>query len=123
INKIFNEIETNTDFNDYSKEENVIVETNITLENDIFEAYVYDIIYKLDKGSTSSIIETAENFYIFKIKDIEKFSEEEIRQIKKEEYILMKKNEIYSSQIEAWTKNMVIEKNDTILNEIDIVED
>lgn len=121
IQEIFYNINQDTNFRKFDIQENVFVETNVVLEDGLFEPYLYDIIYKLNEGSTSNIIETSSNFYIFKIKKIEKYSLEELKKREKQEYILMKKNEIYSEQVKIWSTSISVEKNDKVINQIDIL--
>ena len=120
INSIFNELNINPQFNLYFNQKNVTVELNTILKENMFEPYIYDIIHKLNKGDISKIIETSQNFYIFKITDIQKYSEEEIKNIEREKYISLKKNEIYFSQIKAWSESIFIYKKEEVISNIKI---
>ena len=120
INSIFNELNINPQFNRYFNQKNVTVELNTILKENMFEPYIYDIIHKLNKGDISKIIETSQNFYIFKITDIQKYSEEEIKNIEREKYISLKKNEIYFSQIKAWSESIFIYKKEEVISNIKI---
>lgn len=120
LNDIFSKVTKESNFEDF-KNENINVKLNITLNNNDFEPYIYDTICKLEEGSISNIIEGYKSFYIFKIKNIEDYTENEIKDILIEEYIQIKKNEIYSAQIKSWENNLSVEKNEKAINKIDIL--
>lgn len=119
IKDIESKINKNSDFSQFNSIPSLKIEKDIKLENGVFESYIEDLIYTLDEGSISSIIEGSEGYYIFKIKKIAPINIKEVENNLRETYISDKKNELYYSQINP---NAKIEKNNELFNTINIPE-
>ena len=117
-NSIAKYINFETDFKEFEEQPFIQVYENIKLEKNLFEKNIEDKIYKLSEKSVSNVIEGRDGFYIFKINKILKPNTQDVKAIVKEEYINIKKSEIYSIQTKNWANNIKVEKNIEILSNI-----
>lgn len=118
VNSIAKYINFETDFKEFEEQPFIQVYENIKLEKNLFEKNIEDKIYKLSEKSVSNVIEGRDGFYIFKINKILKPNTQDVKAIVKEEYINIKKSEIYSIQTKNWANNIKVEKNSEILSNI-----
>ncbi len=111
----------NTDFNIFKNYPFIEVYKNINLEPNLFDKNIEDKIYKLSEksvSSVSSIIEGTNGFYIFKINKIVKQNIQDVKKSVKQEYIIEKKNDLYSMQTKGWFDNIKVDKNVENLSKI-----
>lgn len=101
----------------------VSVLENVILNEMYFEEKVESQIYSLDENSLSQIIEVNSGYYIFNILSIEMDNVDELKEKVKEEYILNKKQEIYSEQAKTWSNQVTITKNQEVWNKINTITD
>lgn len=117
-NNIIKDINFKTDFNKFIEQPYVQVYKNIDLQKGLFEKNIEDKIYKLSEKSVSNVIEGRDGFYIFKINKILEVNIEDVKEMVREEYISIKKDEIYRMQTKNWVNNIKVEKNSEILSNI-----
>ncbi|WP_317366880.1 peptidyl-prolyl cis-trans isomerase [uncultured Tyzzerella sp.] len=117
-NNISKSINTEVDFNKFKEQPFIEVYKNVYLEKNTFEKNIQDKVYQLSENSISSVIEGRDGFYIFKINKLLKQDIKEIEKTIRDEYINIKKTEIYSLQTKNWLSDIKVQRNSEILSNI-----
>ncbi len=80
----------------------------------------FNIVFDYKKDEISPVISAVDGFYIFKVDDVKEASEEELKSIAKSNYTVSKKEQLFSSEYEKWSKDIKVEINNDVLKNISL---
>lgn len=90
------------------------------LSDDMYDESVRSMIYALNKGEYTDIIEYNGGYYIFYAKEVYQSDMDSVSAEMEEEYIREKKEEIYQAQNDSWVNSAEIKRNTAVWDGVTI---
>lgn len=121
INKAREKIKKNNNFKSLSQISSFInIKTDVLVNKENLDSKVLDLIFSSKVNEISPILNIDNYYYFFKIIKIEQSFDDNFKDNLKKQYIETKKNEIYLNQINSFSKNTLVIKNEDIWGRISI---
>ena len=102
---------------DYSEDPN---RREFKLSDDMYDEEVRSLIYDLEQGEYTNIIEYNGGLYIFYAKEVSQTDINDIAPEMEEQYIQDKKEEVYKAQNDSWVNAAEIKRNTAVWDSVEI---
>lgn len=83
---------------------------------------VFNIKFDMQPGDVTNVLETAEGYFVIKVLDRKEPTAQEITQRIKQDYTDAMRNQLFSEEYQKWLKESNVVKNETLWNEIKLIQ-